>query len=60
MRFGFDDYNNENGLWGKSYDITREETVTLQLLMRIHLQVISLVAMQRGTENIVSSTGGND
>ena len=25
LRFGFDDYNNENGLWMENYDITREE-----------------------------------
>ncbi len=25
LRFGFDDYNNENGLWMERYDITREE-----------------------------------
>ena len=25
LRFGFDDYNDENGLWMENYDITREE-----------------------------------
>ncbi len=25
LRFGFDDYNEENGLWMENYDITREE-----------------------------------
>ena len=32
LRFGFDDYNDENGLWMENYDITREENSHIMVI----------------------------